>query len=348
MASTASDFQKLISDARERKKNSALADRIFSRNRRQSAPSKLRPTPGGSLASRVGVKKQRVPAPTASNTRRASLPSGNVNGDWTHDLHDSVAGAPARGASLGSLSSRITVPGARNGSTATKRAANRKAKLAAAVDKMDTDQVNVVAPSARATTSARGLTIRGLAGPYALLGQNFAPGTTAADIESAMTPVGGEMASCKIIKTKPFLIAEMVFVSREGGEKVIETFNNKTVRARPRPPLITSVLCRPSKLTSALPQADGRVIKIYPKVGGYPASAADQTNEAPANAPSGPRSSLASARDQVVDGSMGFPDLMDTNGSTPAAGNNHSNRLYSDRMVGGSKRGRAFQRGRGR
>jgi hypothetical protein len=62
------------------------------------------------------------------------------------------------------------------------------------------------------------------------MGQNFAPGTTAADIESAMTPVGGEMVSCKIVKTKPFLMAEMVFVSREGGDRVIETFNNKTVR----------------------------------------------------------------------------------------------------------------------
>ncbi|KAG8406828.1 hypothetical protein J3459_018639 [Metarhizium acridum] len=228
MASTASDFQKLISDARERKKNSALADRIFNRGRRQSAPSKLKPTPGGSLASRVGVKKQRSPAAAAaaaSNARRVSLPAGNVNGEWTHDLHDSVNRVPAK---AGSLSSRITVPGSKNGNTASKRAASRKAKLAAAVDKMDTDQVNVVTPSTQATTGM-GLTIRGLAGPYALLGQNFAPGTTAADIESAMTPVGGEMVSCKIVKTKPFLIAEMVFVSREGGERVIETFNNKTV-----------------------------------------------------------------------------------------------------------------------
>lgn len=93
---------------------------------------------------------------------------------------------------------------------------------------MDTDQVNVVTPTTQ-TRSGMGLTIRGLAGPFALLGQNFAPGTTAADIESAMTPIGGEMVSCKIVKTKPFLIAEMVFVSREGGERVIDTFNNKTV-----------------------------------------------------------------------------------------------------------------------
>ncbi|OAA44865.1 hypothetical protein NOR_03619 [Metarhizium rileyi] len=318
MASTASDFQKLISEARERKKNSALADRIFRRDRRQSAPSKLKPTPGGSLASRVGVKKQRAPAPSAApDTRRASLPAGDVNGEWTHDLHESVNGRQAKGGSLGS---RITVPDWKDSSGNTKRAANRKAKLAAAVDKMDTDQVNVVTSSTRAVRGGMGLTIRGLAGPYALLGQNFAPGTTAADIESAMTPVGGQMVSCKIVKTRPFLIAEMVFASREGGEQVIETFNNKT--------------------------ADGRLIKIYPKVGGYQASGIERNNEPPANAPSGPKSSKASNRDQVVDGSMGFPDLMDTDGrSNNPTGNS---RLYSDKMVGGNKRGRGPQRGRGR
>lgn len=74
-----------------------------------------------------------------------------------------------------------------------------------------------------------GLSIRGLAGPYAVMAQNFAPGTTAADIESAMTPVGGEMLSCVILKTSPIIIAEMVFTSKEGADDVISTFNNQTV-----------------------------------------------------------------------------------------------------------------------
>ena len=96
----------------------------------------------------------------------------------------------------------------------------------------DSDQANIVQhpPSAPAPAAVpQGLTIRGLAGPFALLGQNFAPGTTPADVESAMTPIGGEMVSCKVVKTQPLLIMEMVFASREGGERVIETFNNKTV-----------------------------------------------------------------------------------------------------------------------
>jgi hypothetical protein len=109
------------------------------------------------------------------------------------------------------------------------------ARLSAAVDRMDTDpsvrqQVNVVPQRAtQRIIPDAGMTIRGLAGPFAVMAQNFAPGTTAADVESAMTPVGGEMLSCEVVKTHPFMIVEMVFASREGGERVIETFNNKTV-----------------------------------------------------------------------------------------------------------------------
>jgi hypothetical protein len=74
-----------------------------------------------------------------------------------------------------------------------------------------------------------GITIRGLAGPYVVLAQNFAPGTTAADIESAMTPIGGIISSCRIVKTNPITVAEVVFESKEGADQVIATFDNQTV-----------------------------------------------------------------------------------------------------------------------
>jgi len=66
------------------------------------------------------------------------------------------------------------------------------------------------------------------------MAQNFAPGTTAADIESAMTPIGGIISTCRILKTHPIIIAEIVFESKEGAENVIATFNNQTVSPRPR------------------------------------------------------------------------------------------------------------------
>ena len=60
--------------------------------------------------------------------------------------------------------------------------------------------------------------------------QNFAPGTTAADIESVMQNVGGQMTYCKLVSAAPTVIAEMSFVDRTGAEKVIDMFNNKKVR----------------------------------------------------------------------------------------------------------------------
>lgn len=237
---------------RERKRNEALAASIFSKERRLSAPSK---TP--SLASRVGVKKVRPPAlPFLAVLRLGRVltgdikqrvastsskpPAGDINGEWTHDLHASVS-AP-------SLASRITAPGAKP------RAAKRAAKLAHALQRADPTSVAPTGPKfnpptgpkaqakkpQRNGTQEQEISIRGLAGPFSVLMQNFAPGTTAADIESVMTPVGGEMLVCRIVKTRPIMLAEMVFGSREAGDRVIEAFDGKTVRLflPPFPPLL--------------------------------------------------------------------------------------------------------------
>ena len=74
------------------------------------------------------------------------------------------------------------------------------------------------------------ISIRGTAGPYVVLASNFAPGTTAADIQSAMIPTGGEMQSCRILTSTPTVMAEMVFSEKDNAESVISTFNNKKVQ----------------------------------------------------------------------------------------------------------------------
>jgi hypothetical protein len=79
-----------------------------------------------------------------------------------------------------------------------------------------------------------GITIRGLAGPFVVIAQNLAPGTTAGDLESAMMPVGGLVSKCRIIKTHPIVIAEIEFQTKEGADRVIERFNNQLVRTRAR------------------------------------------------------------------------------------------------------------------
>ncbi|CAJ2506352.1 Uu.00g004820.m01.CDS01 [Anthostomella pinea] len=323
--------QKLIPDraGRERKKNEDLAARIFNRDgkRRNSAP--LKSNVGGSLASRVGVKKRVSSA--------ARIPPGNVDGAWTHDLHGArpVAQRPAPN----SLAARIHAPGTtlpRSRPAAPAARANRTARLANAFDRTASSpsnahqQMNVQAPQ----PIQRGITIRGLAGPFAVMAQNFAPGTTAADIESAMTPVGGLVSSCRLVKTHPIVIAEIVFESKEGADSVIATFHNQT--------------------------ADGRTLHVYLKPGG-------SSYNPPLPPPTGPRShrtneTRAGDNSVLVDGSMGFDDPMDheavdqrdLTGSYVKGGTLYSDKLYPRNSSSndnysngsGSRRGRGFRPGR--
>ena len=73
------------------------------------------------------------------------------------------------------------------------------------------------------------ISIRGAAGPYAVIGSNFAPGTTAADIQHALLPVAGEMLSCRLISSSPTVTAEMVYAEKTNAQIIIDTFNNKKV-----------------------------------------------------------------------------------------------------------------------
>ncbi|KAI0393674.1 hypothetical protein F5Y17DRAFT_458682 [Xylariaceae sp. FL0594] len=265
------EFEKIISQGRERKRNEELAARIFSKDGQRRASAPIKPGSGGSLASRVGVKKRQ------STGVRPS--PGNVNGEWTHDLHNPQNGRRPQAQQQpapGSLAARVQRPGAPPQS---KARANRKNKLANALSRTAafpdkaSQQLSLLGPSA-----PQGFTIKGLAGPFAVLAQNFAPGTTAADIESAMTPVGGLISSCRLVKTHPIVIAEIIFESKEGADRVIERFDKQT--------------------------ADGRTLSVYMKPGGYaPVPRTERTNE-----------TRLAGNSVIVDGSMGFYDAMDTDG----------------------------------
>ncbi|KAK3989475.1 hypothetical protein QBC44DRAFT_327423 [Cladorrhinum sp. PSN332] len=328
----ASDFEKIINEGRDRKKNEALAAKIFSKDRRSSAPSgglnsnsnnnnNNRFSGAGSLTSRAGVKKAQT---TSSSSSRLRQSTGNINGEWTHDLHSPSSNnsqssfQPPKGPK-GSLAARITDPSIPTGPRSKRRAAQvAQALIRTELQQQQRPRPPPNAPTAPASASSfnKGITIRGLAGPYVVMAQNFAPGTTAADIESAMTPVGGIVTQCRVVKNHPIVIAEIVFESREGAESVIKTFNGQT--------------------------ADGRVLSVYHKPGNTPASSS--------NTPS------RSVSEQVVDGTYGFdePMIVETDGQQqqPAFSNGLGNGkapptgpssdrmggggLYSDGMVGGN------------
>ncbi|KAK3357193.1 hypothetical protein B0T25DRAFT_150114 [Lasiosphaeria hispida] len=351
----ATDFEKIIQEGRDRKKNEALAARIFSKDRRSSAPFKASGTASsGPLASRAGVKKPQQQRAVSSTAPRHS--TGNIDGEWTHDLHgtNGPRGPKNPQPAPGSLAARITNPNA--GPAGNPRQKRRAAQVAQALIRTELQQqrpnggggarqqqASFITPQSASAAGIRviptgpaaqgafsqGLSIRGLAGPYVVLAQNFAPGTTAADIESAMTPVGGIITSCRLVKAHPLVIAELAFESKEGAERAIATFNGQT--------------------------ADGRVLSVFPKPGNVPLSDTQATSATP----SGPRAMRDN--DAIVDGTLGFDDPMEMDdGSSFSNGNGRApprgpaadtGGLYSDSLVrsGGStnRHGRGFGRGGG-
>lgn len=65
-----------------------------------------------------------------------------------------------------------------------------------------------------------------------MVGSNFAPGTTAADIQSAIEPIVGQTLSCLVTSSLPTVSAEIVFAERWAAETTIANFHNQKV---PRP-----------------------------------------------------------------------------------------------------------------
>ncbi|KAI0480426.1 hypothetical protein GGR56DRAFT_272746 [Xylariaceae sp. FL0804] len=263
----------------------------------------------------------------------ARIPAGHVEGDrWTHDLHGSKANNKVNNKGKqqpapNSLAARIHAPGTPLPRRGGRQKQDRTAKLTSALNRTTASpnnaqqQINFRAPPTQ--PASQGMSIKGLAGPFAVLAQNFAPGTTAADIESAMTPVGGPVVSCRVVKTHPIVIAEIIFEEKEGADRVIETFDNQT--------------------------ADGRMLNVYLKPGAIyspqPAPRAQRSNE-----------TRAAGNSVLVDGKMGWDDPMDTEQQyQPSRGNNHTGggALYSDSIVrgnqsNGSRRGGRYSRPTGR
>ncbi|MCJ1370946.1 hypothetical protein MMC20_002160 [Loxospora ochrophaea] len=212
-------FDAIIQADRQRRKNEELANQILGKGpkaRTQPTAVKRKAGSGPSLASRVGIAKvsQR---PFSSNRK----PAAKVEAAWGHDLHHVNNPQASR---ISRLSREITKT-------------NRLFDAAINPEPLKKD----LNGSSNVKSLGNGISIRGLAGPYVVVGSNFAPGTTSADIESAMTPVGGEMESCRVITSSPTVIAEIVFADKAGAENVIATFNNQ--------------------------KADGRLLHVYMKVG---------------------------------------------------------------------------------
>ncbi|KAJ6103772.1 hypothetical protein N7486_003994 [Penicillium sp. IBT 16267x] len=163
--------------------------------------------------------------------RRASAPGAGVQ--------------KSQNAKPGSLASRIGVP-KRPASTANLRGNKPKAPATAPSAPAKKPSKNNRQPnaerllnalesgSAQATIRAPrgGLSIKGASGPFVVIGCNFAPGTTAADIQSALEPTSGPMLSCRVISHTPTVTAEFVFENKWNAENVVANYHNQRADGR--------------------------------------------------------------------------------------------------------------------
>jgi hypothetical protein len=211
-------FATFVKQQREKKKNEELAQEFLGRGRKANTPGagaggkarnmSEKPTLLSRISGSAGVQKRSFSA----------KPAGSIDSKWQHDLHklNNPNGPTARARG----------PGPNR--TASASQVDRDSRT---YDKFASVLSRNANPPAR-NNDAPGFNIRGVAtgGPYTVIASNFAPGTTAADIEAVMSPHAGETLGCRLLTAAPTVMVELQVVTKEGADNVIATFNNQKVR----------------------------------------------------------------------------------------------------------------------
>ncbi|EXJ88665.1 hypothetical protein A1O1_05596 [Capronia coronata CBS 617.96] len=196
-AQGAVSFDAIIQADRQKRKNEALAREIFGRNKQNKNDSKS-----------ATKSLSRTPDLASRITKRSSsVASANSPRNNPFTSSRPASAAPQK--------------------------KNAKARFSRIESALDSPQANVVPSSTSRRTQGHGLSIKGKAGPFVVEASNFAPGTTAADIESALQSDTFDdngvsaMLSCRIVSTSPAVVAEMIFTEKHIADKIISTYHNQ-------------------------------------------------------------------------------------------------------------------------
>jgi hypothetical protein len=93
--------------------------------------------------------------------------------------------------------------------------------------------LNSSASSRAQPQASTGFSIKGKAGPWTIVASNFAPGTTAADIQATLSrdalDSDGQngLLSCRLVSTSPTVSAELVISERTIADRIISIYNNQ-------------------------------------------------------------------------------------------------------------------------
>ncbi|KAK5940760.1 hypothetical protein PMZ80_007177 [Knufia obscura] len=226
-------FEALIHADRARKKNESLANQIF--GRRKSAQNvkkdqKEKESRSPSLASRMGVQKQRTSS-TSSPTQKnpfnpPSRPSSTTPSHSNRSHRDSQSNARASRIANEIDSGNANITSSRNNSFTTTPTSSKPTSTAR-------NGFSTTQPQ-----QGPGLTIKGSAGPFTVHASNFAPGTTDADITAALQPELYDDAgisclqSCRLVATRPAVIAEMVLSERAVADRIVRKFDGMKADGR--------------------------------------------------------------------------------------------------------------------
>ncbi|KAL8648585.1 MAG: hypothetical protein Q9226_005929 [Calogaya cf. arnoldii] len=102
---------------------------------------------------------------------------------------------------------------------------SRPATIDAREDPAETLHVNPLSSDDKAI----GETLQPAPSPatYTVVASNFAPGTTAADIDVFLSEEVGPIQDCRVISESPVVVAEMVFTEKSRAANAITAFDNK-------------------------------------------------------------------------------------------------------------------------
>ncbi|QDS75746.1 hypothetical protein FKW77_008483 [Venturia effusa] len=217
-------FNAIIQAEREKKKNQLLADKIFGSGKRSSLPGtgngngRKAPTGPATLASRVGITKPSA-GPKQNPSRFPTSFKQVAKGGKANNQQRSVS-TPQLNRRNQILTNAITGGG------------NAPHNLR---DQVRPDSPAYAMMKAGPRTQG-GINIRGMGETttHTIIAQNFAPGTTAADIEAVLAPdpVEDGLVQCRLVASNPTVIAELVFSKLSTANSIIATFNNKKADGR--------------------------------------------------------------------------------------------------------------------
>ncbi|CAL5869513.1 uncharacterized protein PFLUO_LOCUS3743 [Penicillium psychrofluorescens] len=212
-------FDEIIQSDRKKKKNEELASKLLGKNRRSSAPG-----PGKAQNAKPGSRVQN--AKPGSLASRIGVAKRSVSATVRPTQNKPAPAAP-------STQSRI------------KPTNTRRQKADQILNALGSSN-----PQATVRGGGSGLSIKGASGPFTVVGGNFAPGTTAADIQAAIEPTSGPMQSCRVVSHHPSVKAELVFAEKWTAENVVANFHNQRADGR-----VISMTFKPGGASAAVPQA---------------------------------------------------------------------------------------------